>query len=135
MQDVKSHYSVLSIHHLENKKVEGTTHHHIIITMTSHTLARFDGSKDLQEDCAFCRIVAKSAEAHIVYQDEENIAFLDILPLRRGHTLVVPKRHVQQLSHLEPDQAASLGKALVITARAVGKGKDQSVYVSVGFNY
>lgn len=95
--------------------------------MTSHTLARFKGSKDLQEDCAFCRIVAKAADAHIVYEDEENIAFLDILPLRRGHTLVVPKKHVQQLSHLEPEQAASLGKALVVTARAVGKGKSKAL--------
>lgn len=90
--------------------------------MTSHTLARFNSSKELQEDCAFCRIIEKTAAAHIVYEDEENVAFLDILPLRKGHTLVVPKKHIQQLSHLDPSQAASLGRALVVTARAVGKG-------------
>lgn len=91
--------------------------------MTSHTLARFDSSKDLQEDCAFCRIIAKQSPAYVVYEDEDNVAFLDILPLRPGHTLVIPKKHVQQLSHLDPATAASLSNALVQTTRAVGKGK------------
>ena len=91
--------------------------------MTSHTLARFDASKELADDCAFCRIVAGESPAYIVYQDEENIAFLDILPLRPGHTLVIPKKHVQQLSHLDPPTAAALSRALVQTTRAIGKGK------------
>ncbi|KAI3482397.1 hypothetical protein L1887_54952 [Cichorium endivia] len=65
-------------------------------TMTSHTLARFDSSREMQEDCAFCRIVAGQSPAHVVYEDEKNVAFLDILPLRPGHTLVIPKKHVQQ---------------------------------------
>ncbi|PWZ02158.1 HIT-like protein [Testicularia cyperi] len=89
--------------------------------MTSHTLARFDASKEMRQDCAFCRIVSGDASAFVVYEDDKNLAFLDILPLRRGHTLVVPKKHVQQISHLEPDQAASLSKALVNTTKAVAK--------------
>ncbi|SJX62257.1 related to Histidine triad protein [Sporisorium reilianum f. sp. reilianum] len=89
--------------------------------MTSHTLARFDSSKDLQDDCAFCRIVAKQSPAYIVYEDEDSISFLDILPLRPGHTLVIPKKHVQQLSHLDAATAGSLSNALVQTTRAVGK--------------
>lgn len=89
--------------------------------MTSHTLARFDASKDMQGDCAFCRIVAKQSPAYVVYEDQDNIAFLDILPLRPGHTLVIPKKHVGQLSQLDPPTAASLSHALVQTTRAVGK--------------
>ncbi|EST08466.2 Histidine triad (HIT) protein [Kalmanozyma brasiliensis GHG001] len=89
--------------------------------MTSHTLARFDASKDLADDCAFCKIIAGKSSAFVVYEDESNIAFLDILPLRPGHTLVIPKMHVQQLSHLEPGTAASLSNALVQTTRAIGK--------------
>lgn len=91
--------------------------------MTSHTLARFDSSRDMQEDCAFCKIVAKQYPAYVVYEDEHNIAFLDILPLRPGHTLVIPKKHVQQVSHLDSATAASLSQALVQTTRAVGKGE------------
>ncbi|KAJ1025672.1 hypothetical protein NDA18_004011 [Ustilago nuda] len=89
--------------------------------MTSHTLARFDASRDLQDDCAFCCIVAKQSPAYVVYEDENNMAFLDILPLRPGHTLVIPKKHVQQLSHLNAETAASLSRALVQTTRAIGK--------------
>ncbi|CDU25721.1 related to Histidine triad protein [Sporisorium scitamineum] len=89
--------------------------------MTSHTLARFDASKDLQDDCAFCRIIAGESPAYIVYEDEYNLAFLDILPLRPGHTLVIPKKHVQQLSHLDAETAASLSSALVQTTRAIGE--------------
>lgn len=91
--------------------------------MTSHTLARFDASKDLQDDCAFCRIIAGESPAYIVYEDEYNLAFLDILPLRPGHTLVIPKKHVQQLSHLDAETAASLSSALVQTTRAIGEGE------------
>ena len=91
--------------------------------MTSHTLARFDASKDLQEDCAFCRIVSGQSPAYVVHQDDDSMAFLDILPLRPGHTLVIPKRHVQQVSHLDAQTAASLSKALVQTTRIVGKGE------------
>ena len=91
--------------------------------MTSHTLARFDSSRDLSEDCAFCRIISGQSPAFTVYEDENNIAFLDILPLRPGHTLVIPKKHVQQLSHLDAETAASLSRALVMTTRAIGKGE------------
>ncbi len=90
--------------------------------MTSHTLARFDSSREMQEDCAFCRIVAGQSPAHVVYEDEESVAFLDILPLRPGHTLVIPKKHVQQLSHLDAATAASLSQALVRTTQAIGRG-------------
>ena len=90
--------------------------------MTSHTLARFDSSREMQEECAFCRIVAGQSPAHVVYEDEENVAFLDILPLRPGHTLVIPKKHVQQLSHLDGATAASLSQALVRTTQAIGRG-------------
>ncbi|SNX84707.1 related to Histidine triad protein [Melanopsichium pennsylvanicum] len=89
--------------------------------MTCHTLARFDGAKDLSEDCAFCKIVGGESRAYVVYEDTESIAFLDILPLRPGHTLVIPKKHVQQLSHLDAATAACLSQALVYTTRAVGK--------------
>ncbi len=45
-------------------------------------------------DCLFCAIVAGSVPAMQVYADEHAVAFLDIEPWHRGHTLVVPRRHV-----------------------------------------
>jgi len=45
-------------------------------------------------DCLFCGIVAGEVPSRRVYEDETCIAFLDIAPFHRGHTLVVPRRHV-----------------------------------------
>ncbi len=50
--------------------------------------------------CVFCDIVAGTAPADIVWADEVAVAFLDRTPLFLGHTLVVPARHVVQLSDL-----------------------------------
>lgn len=47
--------------------------------------------------CIFCQIVAGEAEAFVVASGPTAVAFLDIAPLARGHTLVVPTRHVSDL--------------------------------------
>jgi histidine triad (HIT) family protein len=44
-------------------------------------------------DCIFCKIVKKEIPAHIVYEDTNFLAFLDINPLSPGHTLIIPKKH------------------------------------------
>ena len=50
-----------------------------------------------QDDCIFCRIVAGTVPSRQVYADEHAVAFLDATPWYRGHTLVVPRRHVPDL--------------------------------------
>jgi histidine triad (HIT) family protein len=45
------------------------------------------------KDCVFCKIVKKEIPAHIVYEDADFLAFLDIHPQSPGHTLVIPKKH------------------------------------------
>jgi histidine triad (HIT) family protein len=45
------------------------------------------------KDCVFCKIVKKEIPAHIVYEDEDFLAFLDIRPESPGHTLIIPKEH------------------------------------------
>ena len=50
--------------------------------------------------CLFCRIVAGLEPAHIVHADDDVVAFLDIRPVFKGHTLVVPARHVDTLVDL-----------------------------------
>ena len=46
-------------------------------------------------ECIFCKIVNKEIPAHIVYEDSDFIAFLDINPQSPGHTQVIPKKHVR----------------------------------------
>ena len=47
----------------------------------------------MEKDCIFCKIVRKELPSYSVFDDENYIAFLDIRPMNRGHTLVCPKKH------------------------------------------
>jgi len=47
------------------------------------------------DKCTFCDIAAKHIPAAMVYEDADFVAFLDINPLNKGHTLVVPKQHMR----------------------------------------
>ena len=44
-------------------------------------------------ECVFCRIAKREVAAHIVYEDDRLMAFLDRGPIRPGHTQIVPKQH------------------------------------------
>jgi histidine triad (HIT) family protein len=56
----------------------------------------------------FSKIIAGEIPCYKVAEDEKNFAFLDIRPLRRGHTLVIPKIEVDHLLDLEPERHASI---------------------------
>jgi diadenosine tetraphosphate (Ap4A) HIT family hydrolase len=62
-------------------------------------------------DCVFCRIAAGEAPATKVYEDDTLCAFLDIRPIARGHTLVIPKRHATELEDLDADLGAHIFRA------------------------
>jgi histidine triad (HIT) family protein len=51
-------------------------------------------------ECLFCRIVAGSQAAAVVFEDEHSVAFLDHKPLFPGHTLLGPRVHVETLPEL-----------------------------------
>lgn len=68
-------------------------------------------------DCIFCRIIAGDIPSHKVYEDDETIAFLDINPATRGHTLVVPKSHVADLFGLTPEIATGVTRSSQAVAR------------------
>ena len=48
-------------------------------------------------DCIFCKIVAGKIPSFKIFEDEKVLAFLDINPVSRGHTLVIPKAHAENL--------------------------------------
>lgn len=68
----------------------------------------------MSSGCVFCAVVAGSAPASMVYEDDEVVAFLDLYPVHPGHTLVVPKRHVPDLVSCPPELA---GKLMEVGAR------------------
>lgn len=66
--------------------------------------------------CLFCAIIAGELPSRRVFEDDSAVAFLDINPWQAGHTLVVPRRHVDDL--LDPDEALSeIAPAISSTAR------------------
>ena len=67
-------------------------------------------------DCVFCRIVAGELPSREVYADDTAVAFLDLAPWQRGHTLVVPRQHVVDLVTGQPTLAA-IAPAVDHTAR------------------
>ncbi|KAH0586142.1 hypothetical protein J132_01422 [Termitomyces sp. J132] len=76
---------------------------------------------DTNSNCTFCRIINNELPAYKIYEDDEIIVILDILPLRRGHTLVIPKIHYARLSELPADYAAATGKVVSRIAQALTK--------------
>lgn len=69
----------------------------------------------------FSKIIAGSIPSHKVYEDEHVLAFLDVGPLSRGHTLVIPKEPAVTLDELSDDAAAAVGRVLPRICRAVKK--------------
>ena len=55
------------------------------------------------ESCIFCKIVSKQAPAHVVWEDERTLAFMDAFPVADGHTLVIPKAHCSNLLDAEEE--------------------------------
>jgi histidine triad (HIT) family protein len=76
----------------------------------------------------FTRILKGEVPSHKVYEDEHVFAFLDIGPLSRGHTLVIPKEEKVTLDQLSDDAAAALGRALPRICRAVLKATGASAF-------
>jgi histidine triad (HIT) family protein len=74
------------------------------------------------KECTFCRIVRGDLAAHVVFEDEAHVAFLDHRPLFAGHTLVVPRVHVDTLMDLPAERVGPLFIAVQRVSGAVEKG-------------
>ena len=63
-------------------------------------------------DCIFCKIAKKEIPAKIVTETENSIAFLDVFPLSRGHTLIIPKHHYEKVQDITVDDNTDLFETL-----------------------
>jgi histidine triad (HIT) family protein len=75
--------------------------------------------------CVFCDIVAGQNRATIEYEDAEILAFHDIYPKAPVHILVIPKRHVESVMALVPEDAPLVGR-LVLAAKRIGETRGLS---------
>ena len=77
-----------------------------------------------EDNCLFCRIVSGELPATVVYEDQNSLAFLDHRPLFHGHTLLVPREHVETLGDLPASQVEPYFKAAQLLARAIESAMD-----------
>ena len=64
------------------------------------------------ENCIFCKIIKGEIPNYTVYEDDKTLAFLDIAPRSPGHTVVIPKSHVERVSDLADDSVSALFSAV-----------------------
>ena len=79
------------------------------------------------DSCIFCRIVAGELPASVVYEDDAIMAFKDLHPEAPVHVLVIPKKHIASLVHLEAEDAGLMGHLMLklpelATAQGLGQG-------------
>ena len=78
--------------------------------------------------CIFCDILDKKREAHIVYEDEEHIAFLDKYPIDDGHTLVIPKKHHEKITDMDSKDVGKIFSLVPKIAKAVLIGANADAF-------
>ena len=76
----------------------------------------------------FAKILRGEIPCHRVYEDDQVVAFLDVNPISRGHTLVIPREPAETLDQLSPEAAAAIGHALPRIARAVMAATGATAY-------
>lgn len=74
------------------------------------------------KDCIFCQIVQNRIPCVKVYETEDVLAFLDVSPAVKGHTLVIPKKHSVNIMDLPLELASELQKALQNVGQGLLKG-------------
>lgn len=83
-----------------------------------------------RNDCIFCGIASGRLPASVVYQDADWLAVMDIHPIRAGHVLIIPRRHLGRLAEL--DQASRA--RLFVLADAIVRAQEAAGFAVGGSN-
>ena len=86
------------------------------------------------DKCIFCKIAQKEIKSNIVYEDENSLAFLDVKPHAKGHTVIIPKEHAVTIFDVEDESYANLMKTVKKTM-SVLKDKLHTDGFNVGWNH
>ena len=65
-------------------------------------------------DCIFCKIINKEIPSSIVYEDDEILAFKDIAPLAPAHIVVIPKKHIEKITHITEADESIIGRIYTV---------------------
>jgi histidine triad (HIT) family protein len=88
----------------------------------------------MSHECIFCALVRDPSRAVVLHEDDDLVAFLDTSPVRPGHTLIVPREHVETFGGLSPEIAGRsvlLGQQLALRMKAV-YGVERVAFAFIG---
>ena len=74
------------------------------------------------EECLFCKIVKGELPSSKIYEDEDTLAFLDIFPVNKGHSLVISKEHYENIFDVPAESLSKISSVMKNVADAVKKG-------------
>jgi histidine triad (HIT) family protein len=81
-----------------------------------------------KKDCIFCQIISRKLPAEIVFESEKIIAFKDINPSAPVHILVVPKKHIKNLSEVKEEDKEILGEIQLVLSNLAKKFKIEDAF-------
>lgn len=87
----------------------------------------------MTDDCIFCKIIKGEIPSSKIYEDENVFAFLDIGPITKGHTLVIPKQHSENIFDISEETLCSVMKVVKKLASVV-KEATGSGGIVIGMN-
>ncbi len=73
------------------------------------------------DDCVFCNIINKTIDSEIIYENEHLVVIKDILPKAPVHLLVIPKKHIISIGHLEKADEALAGEMIFAAKEMANK--------------
>lgn len=86
------------------------------------------------DNCIFCKIIRGEIPSTKVYENDSIMAFMDIMPAVKGHTLVIPKKHYETFIDIPSDEIESFMVFVQKTARAVVKATEAQGFKIESFN-
>ena len=84
-------------------------------------------------ECLFCKIAVKEIPAQVIYEDDHTLAFLDIMPRTKGHTIVIPKHHAPNILELPDAEVTPLFAAVKKVAEMLSR-KLAADGITIGIN-
>ena len=76
---------------------------------------------ELEKDCLFCKIIRGEIPSYTVFENDDVKAFLDISQVTKGHTLIIPKKHLVNLFDYSQEDAARFLQYIPVVAQAIKK--------------
>ena len=86
------------------------------------------------ENNVFAKILVGELPAHKVYEDGKTLAFMDIMPVAKGHTLVIPKTKASNLFEMDEDSLAAVSKTTKKIAKAIKQSLNPSGVIITQLN-